>query len=127
MDTCTDTPRDPRTIADLGDFVDSFVGSAKGALRSERDHIAFMVAKRSAEATGKLVGSIAAYVLSGLMMLFASLGVAIWAGRQLGDVVYGFGIVAAFYGLVAVVFGALWKGTLGERFILGLINSFHGH
>ncbi len=127
METYTDTPRDPRTIADLGDFVDSFVGSAKGAIRSERDYVAFMVARRAAEATGKVVGSVATYLLTGLMVFLASVGLAIWLGRELGDVVYGFGIVAAFYGLLALVFSMLWKGALGKRFTVGLINSFHGH
>ncbi len=127
MERNTDTYQDPRTIADLGGFVDSLVGSAKGALRSERDYITFMLAKRSAEATAKLIGSVAAFVLFGLMVLIASIGAAIWAGRAMGDIVYGFAAVAAFYGLLAIVFGALWKGSMGKNFIVGLINSFHGH
>lgn len=127
MDTYTETPRDPRTISDLGEFVDSFVSSAKRSQRSERDYLAFMLAKRAAEVTGKLVGSIAAIVLSGLMIIVASLGFAIWVGRLLGDIVWGFAMVAAIYGLLSLAFGALWNGSLGKRFILGMINNFYGH
>ena len=127
MDTYTDTPRDPRTITDPGEFVETLVGTAKGALRSERDYVAFMLAKRSAEVTGKLLGSAITYILVGLMVLTASLGASILVGRELGDIVLGFFVVAAIYGLFAVAFVALWNGTLGKRFVLGLINSFHGH
>ncbi len=127
MNTYTDTPRDPRTITDPGEFVETLVGSAKEALRSERDYVAFMLAKRSAEVTGKLLGSMIAYILVGLMVLIASLGASIWVGRELGDIVLGFMVVAGIYGLFAVVFTALWNGALGKRFILGLINSFYGH
>ncbi len=127
MDSNTDTYQDPRTIADLGGFVDSLVGSAKGALRSEREHITFTLAKRSAEATAKVIGSVASFVLFGLMVVIASMGAAIWAGREMGDLVYGFGAVAGFYGLLGIVFSAMWKGSTGKNFIVGLINTFYGH
>ena len=118
---------DPRSITDLGDFVDSFVASAKGTIRGERDHLTFMLAKNVAETLRRIAGSIAAFVLYGLALLIASIGGAIWLGRELGDVALGFGCVALLFLVLGVVFGALWKQVWGKRFVVNLINDLHGH
>ena len=36
-------------------------------------------------------------------LLFANLGLALWLGKILGELFYGFFIVAAFYALIAIV------------------------
>ncbi len=118
---------DPSTITDPGEFMDSMIGAAKGAIRSEREYLTFMASKRIADTTSKMVGVFAKCILYGVALLVASVGAAIWVGKLLGDIVLGFGLVAGFYLLVAIVFGALWKGTLGKNFTLTLINGFHGH
>ena len=118
---------DPRSITDLGDFVDSLVASAKGTIRGERDHLTFMLAKNVAETLRRIAGSIAAFVLYGLALLIASIGGAIWLGRELGDVALGFGCVALLFLVLGVVFGALWKQVWGKRFVVNLINDLHGH
>lgn len=42
-------------------------------------------------------------VLFGSFMLFVSLGLAFWLGEILGKTFYGFFVVAAFYGIIAIV------------------------
>jgi hypothetical protein len=121
------TVKDPRSITDLGDFMDSFVGSTRSLISAERSYITFMATKRTAEAVRKVAGSLAAFVFYGLAVLIASLGWAIWLSDRLGSALLGFVCVAGCYVLVGLVFGALWKGAMGKRFIVGLINSFHGH
>jgi len=46
--------------------------------------------------------SVVLIILSSFM-LFLNLGAALWLGEVLGEVYYGFFIVAAFYGLVVIV------------------------
>lgn len=118
---------DPHSITDLGEFVDSMVASGRSAFRSERDYLTFMASKRMAETGRNLLGSLATFALLGVTLVMASLGAAIWVGRELGDLVLGFAVVTGFYLLFALVFGALWKGSLGNKFIVNLINSLHGH
>ena len=117
----------PRTITDPGEFMDSFLGSTRNLIQAERDHITFLVTLRTAEAVRKVAGSLAAFVFYGIAVLIASLGFAIWLGRELDNVVLGFTLVAAGYVVIGVVFGLLWKGLLGNGFITGLINRIHGH
>ncbi len=118
---------DPRSITDLGEFMDSFMGTTKTLIRAEREHITFLVTKRTSEAARKVTGSLAAFVLYGVAVLLVSFGGAIWVGRELDNVVLGFGIVAVGYVIAGVFFGIFWKGSLGERFVTNVMNSFHGH
>lgn len=119
--------RDPRTITDLGDFMDSFMGSTREVISAERNYLTFMITKRTAEAVRKVTGSLAGFVFYGLAILIASVGWAIWLGRRLDNVVLGFMAVATGYVIAGILFSLLWKGAAGKRFITGLINSFHGH
>lgn len=117
---------DPRSITDLGDFLDSFVGTTRNMISAEREYITFLVTKRTAEAARKVAGSLAGFVLYGLAVLLISIGGAIWIGRELDNVVLGFVIIAAGYVISGIVFGVLWKGPFGERFVTDIMNSFHG-
>ena len=119
--------RDPRSFTDLGEFMGSFLGSAQHLIQAERSHLTFMVTKRTAEAVRKVTGSLGAIVFFGMAVLFASVACAIWIGRELESDILGFLIVAGAYVVAGIVFGSLWKGAAGKRFMTGLINSFHGH
>jgi len=119
--------QDPRAITDLGDFVDSLLATTKGTIRSERDYITFMLSKRVADSLRKITGSLAALVLYGLSLLMASIGGAYLLGQYFGNIAWGFGCIALFYVMLAIVFGSLWKGSMGKSFTVNMINNFHGH
>ncbi len=119
--------QDPKSIADLGDFVDSLMASTKGTIRSERDHLTFLLSKRVADTLRKLTGSLAAIVLYGLALLLASIGGAIMLGQELGNIGLGFVAVAVVYIILGIIFGSLWKGSWGKSFTVDMINNFHGH
>lgn len=118
---------DPHRMEHLGEFMDSFVDTAKEVVRTERDHLTFLLAKRTADTVHKVAGQIITWALVGILMVMASVGAAIWIGRSLGDLVAGFGIVVGFYALLTVIFMSLWKGAMGKKFIVMLMNSFYGH
>jgi hypothetical protein len=118
---------DPHNMEHLGEFMNSFVDTAKEVVRTERDHLTFMLAKRAADTTHKVAGMLITFVLLGILVVMASLGAAFWIGRAMGDLVVGFAVVVGFYALVTVIFMALWKGSVGKRFIVMLMNSFYGH
>jgi hypothetical protein len=54
-------------------------------------------------------------------LLFLNLGLALWIGKILGEIYYGFFVVAGFYGIVAILvfsFMRKWiKRTVGNSFI----------
>ena len=119
--------KDPKSITDLGEFLESFAGSTKSLVSAERSYITFLATKRIAEAVRTVAGSVIGFVCYGLAVLIASLGLAIWLGREWDNVLLGFLCVAGGYVLIGMIFGALWKGAVGKRFIVSLINGSYGH
>ena len=119
--------QDPRSITDLGDFVDSLVATTKATISDEREYLTFTLSKRVAETLSKTTGSLTSVVLYGLALLMASVAGAYWLGQELGNIAFGFGCIAAFYVVLGIVFGALWKSSWGKSFTVNMINSFHGH
>jgi len=61
------------------------------------------------------------FVLIGLFIFFLNLGLALWLGEILGKIIYGFFVVAAFYGFIGIVvhfFMHKWlKKVAGNFFI----------
>lgn len=61
------------------------------------------------------------FVLFVLFMFFLNFGLALWLGEVLGKILYGFFVVAAFYGIIAIVahfFMHKWlKKIAGNYFI----------
>lgn len=119
--------QDPRSLTDLGDFMDSFMATTKSTIRSEREYLTFILSKRVADTLRKITGSLAAIVLYGLALLMASIAGAYILGQEFGNIAVGFGIMALAYVILAILFGSLWKGRWGRSFTVNMINNFHGH
>lgn len=60
-------------------------------------------------------------IIISLFVLFLSLGLALWMGKVLGEIYFGFFVLAGFYGLAAILVYAFmrkWiKRTVGNSFI----------
>ena len=61
-----------------------------------------VVDKTSDGLSSFLPGSVLAIIL-GSFLLFVNLGLALWFGKMLGDLFYGFFVVAGFYAFVSIV------------------------
>jgi hypothetical protein len=103
------------------------VDEAKGLVTSERAYLTLLLAKRASDMAGSLVGVLVSTVIAAAAIVFGSVAAAIALGRALGDPALGYLNVAGSYALLFIVFLSLWRGRLGERFKLGLINLLHGH
>jgi uncharacterized membrane protein YccC len=59
-------------------------------------------------------------------MLFLNLGLAFWIGQMLGEIYFGFFVVAGFYAIAAIIVYAFmrkWiKRTVGNAFIKQALN-----
>jgi hypothetical protein len=59
---------------------------------------------KSADVASSIVARIVVITTVVFSILIISIGVALWLGKLLGDVSYGFFIVGAFYALMAIFF-----------------------
>ena len=66
---------------------------------------------KASEIAATVISRVTAIIALMTFLLMASIGVALWLGAALGEIWYGFFVVAAFYGLVGViVYFVLHKG-----------------
>jgi len=64
---------------------------------------------KTADAISSFIPNAVVFVLIASFLLFISFGLALWLGELLGEIYFGFFIVAVFYGLTAIVFNFLLK------------------
>ena len=60
-------------------------------------------------------------VLIAIFMLFANLGLSLWLGEIIGQIFYGFLVVAAFYGIMGIIihfFMHKWIKKLVSNYII---------
>jgi len=76
---------------------------------------------KASDAVSSFVPYTIAIVFIASFMLFLNLGLALWLGEILGQMYYGFLLVAAFYGVIGIFIHLVmhkWiKGKVGNRFI----------
>jgi hypothetical protein len=58
---------------------------------------------KTSDVVSSLIPQSVAFVLIASFMLFVNLGLALWLGEILGKTYFGFFVVAAFYGIIAIV------------------------
>ena len=67
---------------------------------------------KTADVVSSFIPHSVVFVLIASFMLFFNLGLAFWLGKIIGSIFYGFFVVAAFYGIVAVIFHFLIHNKL---------------
>jgi len=80
---------------------------------------------RALEKTSVVISSLLSnavvLIIISLFMLFLNLGLAIWIGQRLGEIYFGFFVVAGFYGVISILvysFLRNWiKRMVGDSFI----------
>ena len=81
---------------------------------------------KTSDVVSSLLANTVVLIFALLFMLFLSLGLAIWVGEILGNIFYGFFVIAAFYGLTGILihlFLHKWiKKLVSDRFIEKLLK-----
>lgn len=93
---------------------------------SDYGKTSFELAKlRALEKTSQLISSLLSnavvLIIISFFMLFLNLGLAIWIGQSLGEIYFGFFVVAGFYGIISILVCSFWrkwiKRKVGDSFI----------
>ena len=58
---------------------------------------------KSADVLSSLISRIAVLIMVALSILIINIGVALWLGKLLGELFYGFFIIGAFYSVMAIL------------------------
>jgi hypothetical protein len=71
--------------------------------KTEYELIKLKAVDKTSDVVSTAVPYIIVIVLASIFMLFINLGIAFWLGGILSNIYYGFFVVAAFYGMTALV------------------------
>lgn len=112
-----------RPEPDLGVLLDDVVGDAKGWLETQKEVMILEGGERLGRVSGAIVSNLLISALVGIALIMASLAAGFWLGQMLGNMGYGFLIVAGFYILAALLFSFFGSKQLRENITLHIINA----
>lgn len=116
---------DPFEQEDFSDFMNSMAEDAKAYWHAQRDYYALVASERGAKLGADLIGGTVLCACAGLVLLFLSLGAAIWLGSVVGDIALGFVIVGGFYLLLSLLFLLFWRSRYRDATVLRIVNSLY--
>jgi hypothetical protein len=73
------------------------------------------VIDKTSETVSSLIPNSIVFILIVSFLIFLNLGLAFWLGEMLGEVFYGFFIIAGFYGIVGIIMHLFMHKWLKRR------------
>jgi hypothetical protein len=102
-------------------LIESLLESASEYGKTSYELVKFKALDKTSDVVSSFVPHTVVFVLIASFMLFLNLGLAFWLGEILGNIYFGFFVVAAFYGIAAIIlhfFMHKWlKKLIGNYFI----------
>ncbi len=106
--------------------LDSLIERATDYGKTSFELVKLKTVEKTSDVISTVIPHSVVFILFASFMLFFNLGLAFWMGEILGNTFFGFFVVAAFYGIVALViylFMYKWlKKRIYEYFIKQLLK-----
>jgi hypothetical protein len=90
-------------MEDTAKSIESLLGKAVEYGKTTYELEKLKALDKSSDIASSLIPHSAVFVLISTFMIFVNLGLALWLGKILGRTFFGFFVVGAFYGLIAIV------------------------
>lgn len=114
------------TIDDNTGIVEDLLEKAAEYGKAELELAKLKALDKASDIVSSGVPSLIVMVSANVFMLFLNLGIALWVGGLLENLILGFFAVAAFYGIIALILHLLmrkWlKRKVGDYFIKRVLN-----
>lgn len=110
---------------DLGLFMDAVMEDGKGWLEAQKQYATLAGSEKLGRLSGTLLVSVVSALFIGAVLFMASIALAIWLGRVIGDMALGFLSVAGIFLLLAIIFYLVWRHVLRDRITLAVVNAVH--
>jgi len=93
----------PEVMEDIVDSIESLLESAADYGKTSYDLVKLKTIDKTTDLVSSLISHAFFFVIFMSFLLFLALGLAFWLGEIIGNMFYGFFVVAAFYGIVGLV------------------------
>jgi fatty acid desaturase len=84
-------------------LIESLLEKAAEYGKASYELIKLKTLDKTSDAVSSFIPHSVVFVIIAVFMLFLNLGLAFWLGEILGKTFFGFFVVAAFYGIIAIV------------------------
>jgi hypothetical protein len=90
-------------MEDTTKLIESFFEKAVEYGKTSYELVKLKALDKTSDVISTVIPHTTVFVLIVLFMLFFNLGLALWLGEILGKIYFGFFVIAAFYGISAIV------------------------
>ena len=91
-------------MQDNTNLIESLIEKVTGYSKTSYELVLLKVVDKSSDRISSFVPSTVGLFLFVTIMLFINLGMAFWLGKIMGELFYGFFLVASFYVFVTIIF-----------------------
>jgi fatty acid desaturase len=108
-------------MEDNAKLIDSLLEKATDYSKTTLELLKLKAVDKTSDVVSTLVPHTVVFVIVASFLIFFNLGIAFWLGEILGKISLGFLIVAAFYGLIAIIvhfFMHKWLKKIVRDFII---------
>ena len=111
------------SIAEKKEMLDDLFEKVEGYVRTNIQLIKLKATDKVADILGQVVTQIVTIVLVFFFLLMVNMGIAFWLGRLLGQVYYGFFIVAGVYAIFVAILVIFRKTIIKAPINNSIINK----
>lgn len=90
-------------MEDHTNLIEALIESATDYGKASFELAKLRVLDKTSEVISSLLSNVVVLIIILSFLLFLNLGLAIWIGQILGEIYYGFFVVAAFYGITGIL------------------------
>lgn len=90
-------------MEDYAKLIESLFERATDYGKTSFELVKLKALDKTSEAVSSIIPHSVVFVIIAVFILFLNLGLAFWLGEILGKTFYGFFVIAAFYGIAAIV------------------------
>ncbi|MDD2549710.1 MAG: hypothetical protein PHD00_06405 [Bacteroidales bacterium] len=93
----------PETMKNIVDSIESLKKNATDYGKTSLNLIKLKAINKTSDVISSLIPRLIVLLILTIFLLFLSLGVALYLGEILENIIYGFFVVAAFYGIIGLI------------------------
>jgi len=113
-------------MEDQTNLIETLIEKASDYGKTSYELAKFRALDKSSQVISSLLSNAVILIITSLFMLFLNLGLAIWIGQLMGQIYFGFFVVAGFYGIISILVYLLMRKwmmkKLGDSFIKQMLK-----
>lgn len=113
----------PEALEDITDSLETLIESAADYGKTSYELVKLRTIDKVADVFSSLIPKAIVFLILMSCLLFLNLGVAFYLGQILGSIIYGFFVVALFYGIIGIVVHFFMRNQIKRKISNNIIQQ----